>query len=235
MTHTLEIKVLASGGFRAAYLALAPGFEVASGHKVVSIWGGSMGSAPTTIPSRLQRGEVYDVIIMAREGLDELIRQGKVIAGSRVDLARSMIGMAVRAGAPSPDISSMDAFKHTLAQAQSVAFSSSASGVYLMGLFERLGIGEQMKAKSRQVSGEPVGEVLARGDAQIGFQQVSELLPVKGIEFVGTLPAELQEITVFSGGIGASAPQADAGRALLTYLVAPANAAAVSASGMQPM
>jgi len=235
MTHTLEIKVLASGGFRAAYLALAPGFEVASGHKVVSIWGGSMGSAPTTIPSRLQRGEVYDVIIMAREGLDELIRQGKVIAGSRVDLARSMIGMAVRAGAPSPDISSMDAFKHTLAQAQSVAFSSSASGVYLMGLFERLGIGEQMKAKSRQVSGEPVGEVLARGDAQIGFQQVSELLPVKGIEFVGTLPAELQEITVFSGGIGASAPQADAGRALLTYLVAPANAAAVSASGMQLM
>ena len=235
MTHTLEIKVLASGGFRAAYLALAPGFEVASGHKVVSIWGGSMGSAPTTIPSRLQRGEVYDVIIMAREGLDELIRQGKVIAGSRVDLARSMIGMAVRAGAPSPDISSMDAFKHTLAQAQSVAFSSSASGVYLMGLFERLGIGEQMKAKSRQVSGEPVGEVLAHGDAQIGFQQVSELLPVKGIEFVGTLPAELQEITVFSGGIGASAPQADAGRALLTYLVAPANAAAVSASGMQPM
>jgi molybdate transport system substrate-binding protein len=235
MAKAAEIKVLASGGFRAAYLALAPGFERASGHKLESIWGGSMGSAPTTIPNRLQRGEVFDVVIMARDGLADLARQGKVTANSQTDLARSMIGIAVRAGAPLPDISSVDALKRTLTQAQSVSFSSSASGVYLIGLFERLGIGAMMKGKSKQASGEPVGDLIARGDAEIGFQQISELLPVKGITYVGPLPAEIQEVTVFSGGIATNAPQADAARALLKYLSDPANAAVIRKSGMEPM
>ena len=235
MDNTMPIRVLASGGFRAAYLALAPGFEQDSGHKVESIWGGSMGSAPTTIPNRLQRGEVYDVLIMARDGLDELIREGKVAPGSRVDLARSMIGVAVRAGAARPDISSVDALKRALAQAQSVAYSSSASGVYLKGMFERLGLGEMMKSKGRQVSGEPVGAFLARGEVELGFQQISELLPVEGISFVGPLPAEVQEVTVFSGGIGIQSPQPQAARALLQYLTAPSNAAAIRTSGMVPV
>lgn len=235
VVNAAEVKVLASGGFRAAYLALAPGFESTTGYKLVSTWGGSMGSAPTTIPNRLQRGEVYDVVILAAGGLDDLVREGKVAAGSRVDLARSMIGVAVRAGAPRPDIGSVDTVKRALAQAKSVAFSSSASGVYLVGLFERLGIGGMMKAKSKQVSGEPVGEVIARGDAEIGFQQISELLPVKGIDYVGPLPAEIQEVTIFSGGIAANAPQAAAARALLKYLAAPANAAVVEKTGMKPM
>jgi molybdate transport system substrate-binding protein len=235
MANAAEIKVLASGGFRAAYLALAPGFERASGHKVESTWGGSMGSAPTTIPNRLQRGEVFDVVIMARDGLADLARQGKVTANSQTDLARSMIGVAVRAGAPVPDISTVDAFKRTLTQAQTVSFSSSASGVYLIGLFERLGMGAMMKRKSKQASREPVGELIARGDADIGFQQISELLPVKGITYVGPLPAEIQEVTVFSGGIAANAPQADAARALLKYLSDPANAAIIRNSGMEPM
>jgi molybdate transport system substrate-binding protein len=235
MANAAEIKVLASGGFRAAYLALAPGFESASGHKVVSTWGGSMGSAPTTIPNRLQRGEVYDVVIMAGDGLDDLIRQGKVAAGSRVDLARSMIGVAVRAGAPKPDMGSVDAVKRALTQAKSVAFSSSASGVYLSGLFERLGIGDMIKAKRKPVVGEPVAAVVARGEAEIGFQQISELLPVPGIDYVGPLPAEIQEVTIFSGGIAANASQADAARALLKYLAAPTHAAAIKKSGMDPM
>lgn len=235
MATAAAIKVLASGGFRAAYLALAPGFERDSGHKVESIWGGSMGSAPTTIPNRLQRGEVYDVVIMAREGLDQLIREGMVAAGSRVDLARSMIGAAVRAGAPKPDLGSVDALKRALTQAQSVAYSSSASGVYLQGLFERLGLGEMMKAKGRQVSGDPVGAFLARGEVELGFQQISELLPVQGIDFVGPLPADVQEVTIFSGGVGSAAPRAEAARALLRYLASPANAAIVKNSGMMPM
>ena len=127
---------------------------------------------------------------MAGEGLDDLMRQGKVAAGSRVDLARSMIGVAVRAGAAKPDIASLDAVKRSLIQAKSVAFSSSASGVYLIGLFERMGIGDLMKAKSKQVSGEPVAAVVvARGDAEIGFQQISEILAVKGADYVGPLPS----------------------------------------------
>lgn len=230
-----EIQVLASGGFRAAYLALAPGFEAASAHKLVSTWGGSMGSAPTTIPNRLQRGEVYDVVIMAAEGLDDLIRQGKVAAGSRVDLARSMIGVAVRAGAAKPDIATVDALKRALTQAKSVAFSSSASGVYLAGLFERMGIGDMIKAKRTPVVGEPVAAVVARGEAEIGFQQVSELLPVPGITFVGPLPDEIQEVTIFSAGIAANATQPQAARALIQYLSAPANASAITRSGMSPM
>ena len=229
-----EINVLASGGFRAAYIALIPGFERDSGHKVVSAWGGSMGSAPTTIPSRMQRGEATDVVIMAGDGLDDLIRQGKVAAGSRVDLARSMIGIAVRAGAPKPDIASTDAVRRALTQAKSVAFSSSASGVYLIGLFERMGIGDIMKAKSKQVSGEPVAAVIARGEAEIGFQQISELLPVQGIDYVGPLPADMQEVMVFAAGIAANAQQADAARTLIQYLAAPANAAVIKKSGMEP-
>ena len=225
----------ASGGFRAAYLKLVPGFERASGHKVMSAWGGSMGSAPTTIPNRLQRGEVYDVVIMAGDGLDDLIRQHKIVAGSRVDLARSMIGVAVRAGAAKPDISSAEAVKRALTQAQSVAFSSSASGVYLIGLFERMGIGEIMKAKSKQILGEPVAAVVARGEAEICFQQISEILPVQGIDYVGPLPNEIQEITIFAAGIAANAQQAQAARELMQYLSAPANAAAIKKSGMEPM
>lgn len=230
-----QIKVLASGGFRAAYLALAPGFESASGHTLESTWGGSMGSAPTTIPNRLQRGEVYDVIIMAADGLDDLMRQGKVAAGSRVDLARSMVGVAVRAGAAKPDIASVDALKRALTQAKSVAFSSSASGVYLTSVFERLGIGELIEAKRTPVVGEPVAAVVARGEAEIGFQQVSELLPVPGIAFVGPLPPEIQEITIFSAGVAANATQPQAARVLIQYLSAPANAAAITRSGMSPM
>ena len=234
MSNAAEIKVLASGGFRSAYLDLIPEFERSSGHKVVSTWGGSMGSAPTTIPNRMQRGEATDVVIMAGAGLDDLIGQGKVASGSRVDLARSTIGIAVRAGAPKPDIGSVAAVKQALTQAKSVAFSSSASGVYLIGLFERMGIGDAMKSKSRQVSGEPVAAVVARGEAEIGFQQISELLPVKGIDYVGLLPAEIQEVTVFFAGIATNAVQAEAARALIKYLSAPAAAAVIKKSGMEP-
>ena len=212
---TVEIKVVSSGGFRAAYLALIPGFESATGYKVTTEWGSSLGNAPTSIPGRLQRGESIDLVILASEPLDRLMQQGKVVAGSRVDLARSGIGVAVRAGAPRPDIASVDALKRALLQAQSIAHSSSASGVYLRSLFQRLGIADALAAKIKQVEGEPVGKVIARGDAEIGFQQVSELLPVAGIDYVGPLPAEIQEITVFAAGIPAGACEPDAAKTLV--------------------
>ena len=215
-------------------MALVPGFESASGHKVLTAWGSSVAGAPTSIPNRLAAGEPVDLVIMAGDGLDRLIGEGRIVAGSRVDLARSGIGVAVRAGAPRPDLSSADAFMRALRQAKSVAHSSSASGIYLKGLFQRLGLYDTLGDRIRQVEGEPVGSVVARGEAEIGFQQVSELLPVPGIDYVGPLPPEIQQFTVFAAGIAAHAREPDAARALIAYLTAPAAAPLIRQSGMEP-
>jgi molybdate transport system substrate-binding protein len=225
-----------SGGFAAAYRELAPEFERTTKNTLVTSWGASMGSGPDTIPSRLERGEPVDVLIMAGSALDELIKKGKVVPGSRVDLARSVIGMAVRAGAPKPDISSVDAFKRTLLEAKSIAFSTSASGVYLSNeLFPRLGIADQIIGKSKRIEGEPVGAVVARGEAEIGFQQISELLSVPGIDFVGPLPAAIQKVTVFSAGIAVGAKEPEAARALIKFLTSPAAVPAITKSGLEPV
>ena len=236
VTHAAEIKVMNSGGFAAAYLELAPEFERATGNTITTAWGPSMGVAPDAIPMRLRRGEPVDVLIMVGYALGDLIKQGKVIADSRVDLARSKIGMAVRAGATKPDISSVEAFKQTLIAAKSIAYSVSASGVYVSTeLFQRLGIAEELRAKSREIKGERVGNVVARGEAEIGFQQISELLPVHGIDFVGPIPAELQKITVFSAGIAASAKDPSAAKTLIEFLASPAAIAAIKKSGLEPI
>jgi molybdate transport system substrate-binding protein len=230
-----EIKVMTSGGFTAALIELTPAFERATGHTVVTTYGASLGGAPDSIPNRLRRLEPADVVILASEALDDLVGQGKVVAGSRVDLARSSIGMAVRAGASRPDISSVDALKRTLLQAKSIAYSASASGVYLSTeLFQRLGIAAAIAGKSQRIESERVATVVARGDAEIGFQQISELLPVAGIDYVGPLPPEVQRVTVFSAGVAAGAKTADAARALITFLASAAAAPAITKSGMEP-
>lgn len=231
-----EVNVMSSGGFTAAYRNLTPEFERMTQHKVTTAYGASMGGAQDSIPSRLGRGEPADVVILAGPALDKLIEQGKVVPGSRVDLARSTIGMAVRAGAPKPDISTVDALKRTLLAAKSIAYSASASGTYLASeLFPRLGIAEQIKDKTKRIESERVGTVVARGDAEIGFQQVSELLPIPGIDYVGPLPAEVQQVTVFSAGIAVGAKQPEAGRELIRFLSSTAAAPAVTASGMEPV
>jgi molybdate transport system substrate-binding protein len=225
-----------SGGFAAAYRELAPEFERATKNTLVTSWGASMGTAPDTIPSRLERGEPVDVLILAGSGLDDLIKKGKVIPGSRVDLARSVIGMAVRAGAPKPDISSVDAFKRLLLGAKSIAVSTSASGVYLTEeLFPRLGIADQIMGKCKKVSSEPAGALVARGEVEIAFQQVSELLPVPGIDFVGSLPPEIQKVTMFSAAIAVGAKEMDGAKALIKFLTSPAAAPAITKSGMEPV
>jgi molybdate transport system substrate-binding protein len=230
-----DIRVMLSGAFTAAYLKLTPEFERETHNRVVTAYGASMGNASDSIPSRLQRGEPADVLILAAQALDELIRQGQAVPGSRVDLARSSIGVAVRAGAPKPDISSMDALKHTLLQAKSVGFSKSASGVYIVQeLFPRLGIAAQMAGKSKQVESGPVGVAVARGEAEIGLQQISELLPVQGIDFVGPLPPQAQKVTVFSAGIAAHAQAPDAARALIQFLVSPAARPVIAKTGLEP-
>ena len=231
-----EVKVMFSGGFSAALQELGPEFERATGNKIVLISGPSMGSTPQAIPNRIQRGEPVDVVIMVGYALDNLVKQGKVVADSKVDLARSGIGVAVRKGTPKPDISSADALKRTLLKAKSIAYSDSASGVYVSTeLFPRLGIADQVKDKSSKIPAEPVGQVVARGGAEIGFQQISELLPVSGIEVVGPLPPEVQKFTMFSAGIATSATQPEAAKAFVRFLASPAAAPVIAKTGMEPM
>jgi molybdate transport system substrate-binding protein len=231
-----EIRVMTSGAFTEALRELSAAYERATKHTVVTTYGGSMGNGPDTIPSRLARGEPTDVVILAAQALDELVAQKRVVPGSRVDLVRSSIGVAVRAGAPRPDISSVDALTRALVGAKSIAYSSSASGVYLSTeLFQRLGIANQIMTKSRRIEREPVGAVVARGEAEIGFQQISELLPVPGIDYVGPLPPGAQRVTVFAAGVAAAARAPDAARALIAFLASPAAATVIRKSGLEPI
>jgi molybdate transport system substrate-binding protein len=231
-----EIHVVISGGAAAAYKVLAPLFEQSSGHRLSTQQGSSMGNTVAAIPMRLDRGESVDVVVMVREGLEPLIAKGQVVRGSAVNIARSRIAMAVRKGASMPDISTVEAFRRTLLQSKSVAYSDSASGVYITGeLFKRLGIEAQMAGKSRMIPGTPVGEVVASGEYELGFQQYSELLPVAGIQMVGLIPAKLQKVTIYVAALTTSAKAPAAGRALIAFLASPQAYPALEASGLEPI
>ncbi len=230
-----EIRVMTSGAFTAPYLELIPQLELLTKCKIVTA-ATTMGSGADSIPSRLQRGEPVDVVIVADAALVELIKGGIILAESRTPLARSAIGMAVRAGTPKPDISSVEALKRTLLQTKSIAYSASVSGRYLTTeLFQRLGIADQVMPKCRRIEGERVGAVVARGEAEIGFQQVSELMPVPGIDYVGPLPPEVQKVSVFSAGVAVSARDADAAHAVIRFLASPDAAHAITRSAMETM
>ena len=230
-----EVHVMISGGFTAAYKQLVPQFERATGHTVVTAYGPSMGETPQAIPMRLSRGEPADVLIMVGYALGDLVDKNKVVAGSRVDLADSPIGVAVKTGAPRPDISTPESLKAALLAAKTIAYSDSASGVYVSTeMFGKLGIAEAMKDKARKIPATPVGEVVAKDVAEIGFQQISELKPVEGIDIVGPLPEALQKITVFSAGLASAAPQPEAGRALIAFLSSKQAAPVIVATGLDP-
>jgi molybdate transport system substrate-binding protein len=228
-----EIRVMTSGGFTAAYKILGPKFAASTGNTLDTVLGPSMGKAPEAIPNRLSRGEKADVVIMVGYALDDLIKQGKVDPASRVELADSRIGLVVREGATKPDISSVDGLKKTLLDAKSIAYSDSASGVYIEDqLFKRLGIEEQLKPKSKMIPKIPVGSVVATGDYQLGFQQVSELLPVPGVSFVAKIPESVQSVTRFAAGIPVGAQHPAEARALLEYLASSAVQPDVKATGL---
>jgi len=230
-----DIHVVSSGGFAAAYRALAPGFEKETGHHLVIGWGPSMGETPQAIPNRLERKEDIDVVIMVGSSLDELIHRGKVLDAQHQVLARSRIGVAVKAGAARPDISSMEGLRKALLAARSIAYSDSASGVFLSTvLFPRMGIAEQIKSKSRMIPAEPVAQVVARGEAEIGLQQISELLPIPGIDFVGALPDAAQQVTPFSAGIVTDSKVKEAAALLINYLASPAAAPLIRQTGLDP-
>ena len=233
LAHAEQLNVMTSGGFTAAYKILGPKFAAATGNTLDTQLGPSMGKAPEAIPNRLARGEHADVVIMVGYALDDLIKQGKVDPASRVELADSRIGLVVREGAPKPDISSVESLKKTLLDAQSVAYSDSASGVYIeKELFKKLNVEDQLKPKAKMIPKIPVGSVVATGDYQLGFQQVSELLPVPGVTFVGKIPESVQSVTRFAAGIPVGAQHPKEAKALLDYLAAPAAQADVQATGL---
>ncbi len=234
-----DVHVMISAGFYRVYAELGPAFERASGHHLVTTRGPSMGDSPEAIPARLARGETADVVILDGEAASELARRGLVHPDSKVELARSQIGMVVRAGAAKPDIGSVEAFRSALLAAKSIAYSDSGSGTYLSTmLFAKLGIADQVAGKSRKVrgppSGEPVAAVVARGEAEIGFQQISELIHVPGVTFVGAIPAELQPGFSFAGVLTSNARQPEAGSALVRFLASPDAAATILKAGLTP-
>ena len=230
-----EIHVASSGGFAAAYRALAPGFEARTGHKLIAVWGPSMGETSGAIPKRLERAEPIDVVIMVGDALDKLVSQGRVEdAGHRL-LANSKIGVAVPAGAAKPDVRTVEGLKQALLNARSIAYSDSASGEYLSKvLFPRLGVAEQIRGKSRMIPAEPVAQVVARGEADLGFQQVSELLPIQGIDFLGEIPEETQQLTPFSAGVVAGTKEHAAAMALIDYLSSDEAAPLIRKTGLTP-
>src|SRR4051812_5711661 len=234
-----DVRVMISAGFYGVYAELGPAFERASGDHLVTTRGPSMGDSPEAIPARLARGEAADVVILDGGAADELGKRGLLRADSKVEFARSLIGMVVRSGAAKPDIGSVEAFRSTLLAATSIAYSDSGSGTYLSTrLLAKLGVADQIAAKSRKVrgppSGEPVAAVVARGEAEIGFQQVSELIHVEGVTFVGTIPAELQPGFSFAGALTKTVQQPEAATALIRFLASPEAAPAIAKAGMLP-
>jgi molybdate transport system substrate-binding protein len=230
-----EIKVLATTAMKSALDALAPQFAAAGGYTLRIVYGPS-----GALAKRVADGERVDLVILAG-GIDGLIDQGRVARDSRVDVAAARIGVAVRKGAAKPDISSPEALRGALLAARSIAFagpaSGGASGVYLVKMFERLGVAAQVDAKARFARGGPDGMVsalVASGEAEIGLQQISEILSVDGVDLVGPLPDALQTETVYAAGILAAAEQPEAAKALLSFLRTPAAAVVLRAKGLEP-
>ena len=224
------MKVLCTNGLKTVLLELAPTFERASGTKPQVTWGSA-----NSLVKELDAGAAADLVILTAEVIEDLIKRGKVVAGSRVDLASSGIGVAVRKGARKPDIGSPEALKKALLAAKTVGHSKTGmSGIYFPTVLARLGIADEMKSKIVMPDpGTPVGELVARGEAEIGIQQISELLPVAGVEVAGPLPAALQKITVFSAGLLAAAKEPDAAKALVKFLAAQ-SPPLLAAKGLEP-
>jgi molybdate transport system substrate-binding protein len=233
-----EIKVMISAGFFSVYKELSPAFEKSTGHKLITTRGPSLGDSPEAIPARLARGEQADVLIMDGHGTDILETRGLI--ASRTPLAESFIGMVVRAGQPKPDIGTAEALRKALLAAKSIAYSDSSSGTYLSTVgFKKLGIADEIAGKTRKVrgppSGEPVAAVVARGEAEVGFQQVAELIHVPGVAFVGTVPADIQPPTYFVGALPKNSQQVEAAVALLRFLSSAEAATVITKAGLKPL
>jgi molybdate transport system substrate-binding protein len=226
-----EIKVLVSNALKSSMEELAPQFEKASENKLVMTFG-----AAAEIKTSIEKGAALDVAILTAAVTDDLVKEGKLSAAGRADIARAGAGVAARKGAPKPDISTTEAFKHALLEAKSIAFvAAGATAPYIKSLFERLGIAEQVKSKLKpQPTSNPAAQAVANGEAELGITQISEILPYAGAELVGPIPAEIQLYTVFPAAIATGTKEPDAAKALIKFLTAPAAIAVLKAKGLSP-
>ena len=228
-----DIKVLTAGAFKQVVVAMAPEFEKATGSKLI-IDNDTVGA----LAKRIEAGEAFDVTFLSPGAIDDLTRKGKVVAGSRAEVARVGVGVMVKEGAAKPDISSVDAFKRAVLAAKSVAYinpaSGGSSGIYVAKLFDQLGIADQVKPKAKLKDGGHVADLIASGEAELGIHQISEILPVKGVTLVGPLPKEIQSFTTYAAGISSSAKEADGAKALVKFLNGPRTAEFLKATGMEP-
>jgi molybdate transport system substrate-binding protein len=230
MAGAADINVASTQATEEAYKELVAQFEKATGHKVTTYFSGTL-----NVSKKLAAGEPYDMIIMSGSAIDEQIKLGKAVAGSRVDFASSGTGMAVRKGAAKPDISSPDALKKALLAAKSIGYSTGPSGVYMLSVFEKMGIADQVKGKLKQTpSGVFVGTLIAKGETEVGFQQISELVHFEGIDYVGPLPGNLQRMTMFSAAVHSGTKQGNEARALIKFITAPAAAPVIKKHGLEP-
>jgi molybdate transport system substrate-binding protein len=227
-----QVKVMTSGGFAAPLREMLPEFTKSTGISVEVILGKSQGTDPDTIGSQLGRGVVADIVILSREGLNDLISANRIVAHSDIDLAKTPLGMAVRAGAPKPEISTVEAFKNTLLHAKSITYPSSTTGIYMATkLFPQLGIASEVLPKSSNAGVAAV----ARGDTEIAIQPVSELLHVPGTDFVGILPQEIQYISVFSAALVTGSGKSSEAGTLIAFLGSAKTKDAIRDSGMEPL
>jgi molybdate transport system substrate-binding protein len=229
-SQAAEIKVLSSNAMKSALEELAPQFEKATENKVVFVF-----NTAAALKSAIEKGEPFDVAVVTSAGVDDLVKQGKIAAATRKDVAKSGAGVAIRKGAPKPDIATTEAFKRTLLDAKSITYvEQGATGIYLRGVFEHLGIAEALKAKTKLLGNVPAAEVVAKGEAEIGLTQIAEILPFPGAELAGPLPAEIQIYTVFEAGVSAAAKEGEAAKAFVQFLTAPAAAPVIKAKGLEP-
>jgi molybdate transport system substrate-binding protein len=228
-----EIKVLTAGAFKQVLLVLVPEFEKQTGHKVI-LENDTVGA----LTKRIDGGEAFDLAVLTPAAVNDLAAKGKFVAGSRTNLGRVGVGVVVKEGAPKPDLSSVDAFKRALLAAKSVAYidpaAGGSSGIYVAGLLDKLGVAAEVKPKAKLIPGGAVAEHIARGEAELGIHQISEILPVKGITLVGPLPADIQNYTVYAAGLGANGKESEAAKALLKTLSGPAAADVLKSKGMEP-
>jgi molybdate transport system substrate-binding protein len=225
---SVPIKILSGGAMRTLMVEVVPLFERATGHKAEIEF-----ALTSALTRKIEAGAAFDVALLPRPELDELARAGKIASGSTADVTRSAVGICVRAGAPKPDIATIEAFKRALIGARSISYSDGPSGAYIAALLTRLGIADAMKPKTR-LTGRPVAELVAAGEAEIGLQQIVAILPVKGAELVGPLPSELQNVIIYGVGLSVTAQESAAARALMRFLAAPEVVALIRAKGMEP-
>lgn len=225
-----EIQIMATVAVRPAFEELIPRFRDRSGRQVAPLW------IPTVeMMRRLKAGEVIDIVLLTAAMIDELTVDGAIAPGSRVDIVKSRVGMAVRSGAPKPDIHSVDAFKKAMLAAKSIGYSTGPSGIYIKQLFDRLGIAEAVKDRVRVSTGVPVGKLIADGEVEIGFQQLSELMPVSGIDRLDALPPEIECVATFSTGVHCKAPHAQGAHEFVRYLTSADAAPILRHTGLEPL